>query len=234
MELKILYDNRSMADGVGSGWGFSCLVGDDLLFNTGEKPPLLLENMGKMGVKPASLASVVVSHADVYGAGGLIDLLDQTPSARVYLHSKFPQAFLDNVRRKAGDRLVLVDDFTELSDGIYATGPYPTREQALVIRGEAGLVVLTGCGQPSIADMLQNIRKHLDEPIDLVIGGLHLACRVYEGTDAEAVETIKAFRRLGVKRTGLCHCTGEEAMQMFRDEYGDDFIEVGAGLTLQV
>ena len=230
MELKILYDNRSMAEGIGPDWGFACMVGDDLLFNTGEKSPLLLENMSKMGVNPASLASVVVSHADVYSAGALIDLLDQTPSANVYLHSKFPQAFIANVRQKVGDRLVLADEFTEVSDGIYATGPYPTREQALVIRGESGLVVLTGCAQPSAGDILQNIRKHLDEPIDLVIGGLHLACRMED----EVLDAIKAFRRLGVKRAGLCHCTGEEAMQMFRDEYGDDFVEVGAGLTLQV
>ena len=105
----------------------------------------------------------------------------------------------------------------------------PTREQALVLRSQAGLVVLTGCGQPNIASILQNILKHLGGPIDIVIGGLHLACRMED----EVLEAVKTFRSLGMKRTGLCHCTGEEAMQMFRDEYGDDFIEVGAGLTLQ-
>ncbi len=230
MELKVLYDDRSLAEDIVTGWGFACMAGDDTLFNTGENAPLLLDNMSRMGADPAALASVVVSHADVKSAGALLGMLDETPSARVYLHSKFPQPFIANVRRKVGDRLVMVDEFTELSDGIYATGPYPTREQALVIRRPAGLVVLTGCAQPSAADILGNIREHLDEPIDLVVGGLHLFGRMED----DVLDVIKSFRRLGVKRVGLCYCTGEEAQRMFRDEYRDDFIEAGAGLTLQV
>jgi 7,8-dihydropterin-6-yl-methyl-4-(beta-D-ribofuranosyl)aminobenzene 5'-phosphate synthase len=234
LQLKVIYDNKSMVEGLTSDWGFSCLVGDDLLFNTGEKAPLLFENMAKLGIRPEALTSVVISHADVYHAGGLFDLLEQNPSIRIYLHPKFPQGFIANVRERAGARLMLVDTFTELSPDVYVTGPYPTREQALVIRGKAGLVVLTGCAQPNAVDILKNVQQRLSEPIDLVIGGLHLACRVYRGMEEEAVEIIKGFRQLGVKRVGPCHCTGEEAIQLFRKAYGDDFVEVGAGLTLQV
>ena len=234
MQLKVIYDSRSVAEGLTSDWGFACLVGDDLLFNTGEKPGLLFGNMARLGIHPEALTSVVISHADVYHAGGLFDLLDKNPSIRIYLHPKFPQGFIANVRERWGARLTLVDTFTELSPDVYVTGPYPTREQALVIRGKAGLVVLTGCAQPNAVDILENVQQHLAEPIDLVIGGLHLACRVYQGMEDEAVEIIKGFRQLGVKRVGPCHCTGKEAIQIFRNEYGDDFVEVGAGSILQV
>jgi len=223
-----------MVEGLTSDWGFSCLVGDDLLFNTGEKAPLLFENMVKLGVQPSALTAVAISHADVYHAGGLFDLMEQSPSIRIYLHPKFPQGFIANVRKRWGDRLTLVDSFTELSPDVYVTGPYPTREQALVIRGKAGLIVLTGCAQPNAVDILENVQKHLAEPIDLVIGGLHLAGRVYQGMEEEAIKIIKGFRCLGVKRVGPCHCTGEEAISLFRKAYGDDFVEVGAGFMLQV
>ncbi|MDY7009226.1 MAG: hypothetical protein SVV80_00535 [Planctomycetota bacterium] len=50
----------------------------------------------------------------------------------------------------------------------------------------------------------------------------------------ETLETIKAFRKLGVRRTGACHCTGEKAIAVFREQYGDDFIEIGAGTVIEV
>jgi 7,8-dihydropterin-6-yl-methyl-4-(beta-D-ribofuranosyl)aminobenzene 5'-phosphate synthase len=230
LQLKVIYDNKSVVEGLTSDWGFACLVGDDLLFNTGEKAPLLLENMAKLGIRPEALTSVVVSHADVYHAGGLFDLMEQNPSIRIYLHPKFPQGFIANVRERWGDRLTLVDTFTELSPDVYVTGPYPTREQALVIRGKAGLVVLTGCAQPNAVDILENVQQHLSEPIDLVIGGLHLACRMED----EMRKVIEGFRQLGVKRVGPCHCTGEEAVKLFKDAYGDDSLNVGVGFTVKV
>jgi len=36
MELKILYDNEA-EEGFKSGWGFSCLVGDETLFDVGRR-----------------------------------------------------------------------------------------------------------------------------------------------------------------------------------------------------
>ena len=230
MQLKVVYDSRSVVEGLASDWGFACLVGGDLLFNTGEKAPLLLENMEKLGVRSDALTSVVVSHADVYHAGGLFDLLDENPLLRIYLHPRFPQGFIANVRDRWGARLTLVDAFTELSPDVYVTGPYPTREQALVIRGEAGLVILTGCAQPNPVEILENVQKHLAGPIDLVIGGFHLVCRMEE----EVLKVIEEFRRLGVRRIGPCHCTGREAAQLFKDAYGDDCLEVGVGFTAEV
>jgi 7,8-dihydropterin-6-yl-methyl-4-(beta-D-ribofuranosyl)aminobenzene 5'-phosphate synthase len=227
----VIYDSKSLVEGLASDWGFSCLVGNDLLFNSGRNGSLLLKNMAGLGVKPSALNSVVISNAEVDHSGGLFDLLKQNPLIKIYLHPKFPEGFIKNVREKWGDRLVLVSKFTELSPDIYVTGPYPTREQLLVIRAKAGLVVLTGCGQPNLVDMLENIQKHLAEPIYLVIGGLHLSCRM----EAEALKLIDEFQRLGVKRVAPCHCSGqEEGRKLFKDAYGDDCFDVGVGFTVKV
>jgi 7,8-dihydropterin-6-yl-methyl-4-(beta-D-ribofuranosyl)aminobenzene 5'-phosphate synthase len=67
-------------------------------------------------------------------------------------------------------------------DGIATTGPLArslfflglTEEQALVARiEEKGLVVITGCGHPTIQVLMEMAGKMGGEPIYAVVGGLH-------------------------------------------------------------
>ncbi len=50
---------------------------------------------------------------------------------------------------------------------------------------------------------------------------------------AQLEEIIASFRALGVERVGPCHCTGELARQTFKQEYGNDFLEVGVGRLIE-
>lgn len=229
MQLRVIVDNKRAVEGFTPEWGLACLVGEDLLFDTGGSPSVLIGNLARAGVRPEDLRTVAVSHGDGDHTGGLMGLLERNALMEVVLHTNFPGAFVSSLRGR-GVHLTLADSFTEVSPGIHVTGPYPTREQALVIRSEAGLVVLTGCAHPDPVAILENICDHMAGPIDLVLGGLHLGGQ----TEAETLATIEAFRRLGVKQAGPCHCTGEKAIQLFREEYGDDFLEVGAGFTMDV
>jgi len=45
---------------------------------------------------------------------------------------------------------------------------------------------------------------------------------------------VKRFRELKVRKAGPTHCTGEEAIEIFKREYGEDFVEVGAGRIIEV
>ncbi|MFH0881722.1 MAG: MBL fold metallo-hydrolase, partial [bacterium] len=66
IRLTVLYDNVQPAlEGLVAEWGFSCLVeagGHRLLFDTGGSE-VVRENMRKLGVDPASVEAVVLSHA---------------------------------------------------------------------------------------------------------------------------------------------------------------------------
>ena len=57
-ELRVLYDNEAK-EGFRSGWGFSCLIGEDLLFDTGADMDVLLFNMHKFNVDLNKISKVV-------------------------------------------------------------------------------------------------------------------------------------------------------------------------------
>jgi len=46
-------------------------------------------------------------------------------------------------------------------------------EQMLLARVEQGLVVVTGCGHPTIQLILEMVRRLSPEPIHAIVGGLH-------------------------------------------------------------
>ena len=50
-ELKILADNYKIDKTLRICWGFSCLTGESVLFDTGESNSVLTYNMNKMGIK---------------------------------------------------------------------------------------------------------------------------------------------------------------------------------------
>ncbi len=229
MKLQVITDNIVAVEGFESEWGFACMIGEDILFDTGGSSEVLLHNLSQASVQPEQIKTVVLSHRDEDHTGGFMGLLERNPSIRLVLHSDFREEFIEQARQ-CGAEVVLAEGFTEVAPDIFVTGCYPTREQALMIKTDAGLVVVTGCAHPDPVQILQNIHDNMDGPIDLVFGGFHLASQSRD----ETLATIEAFRSLGVRRSGACHCTGENAIGVFREQYGDDFVEIGAGTIIEI
>jgi 7,8-dihydropterin-6-yl-methyl-4-(beta-D-ribofuranosyl)aminobenzene 5'-phosphate synthase len=48
-------------------------------------------------------------------------------------------------------------------------------------------------------------------------------------SSAMIITTITELKNLGVKKCGATHCSGEEAIKMFKKSFGDNFIQMGAG-----
>ena len=62
------------------------------------------------------------------------------------------------------------------------------------------------------------------------MGGFHLEAE--SKTNMEKI--ISNIRKLGVRYVGPCHCTGENAKQMFQRVYSDNSIHIGAGKVINL
>jgi len=191
----------------------------------------LLGNMARLNIDPTGIEKVVLSHIHGDHTGGLTGLVQAGARPTVYV----PPAFPDNFKRQisALTELVEVETGQEIASGMYTTGELHgggVDEQALVVPTDAGLVVITGCAHPGIVRIVRAAKALFDAPVHLVLGGFHLG-----GHSAAQVEGIlDEFRALGVARVSPMHCTGESAIAMFAEAYGDDYIQGGAGQVIVV
>jgi 7,8-dihydropterin-6-yl-methyl-4-(beta-D-ribofuranosyl)aminobenzene 5'-phosphate synthase len=234
VRITILFDNYSHDERLISEWGFAALVEADdhvLLFDTGGGAGLV-SNMHRMGIEPASIETVVLSHQHMDHIGGLLPLLAEGIHPTVYLLTSFPADFKAQVARLTD--VVRVTTSLEILPGIYTTGPVSggVREQALAIRMQAGSVIITGCAHPGISRMVARGRSVLQPgnqadyaPVALVVGGFHLG-----GASASDVEQVIAdLQAMNVQRVVPTHCTGDAAIAQFADAFGDGYISGGVG-----
>jgi hypothetical protein len=98
-------------------------------------------------------------------------------------------------------------------------------EQSMVLDTPKGLVVITGCAHPGIVNIIQKAKQMLDKDIYFVFGGFHLL----NDSDSQVMSKIGQFKSLGVRKVGASHCTGDRAIELFRQEYGKDFVPIGVG-----
>lgn len=227
-KVTVVYDNYSVAPQLGTGWGYAAVVeaGDHtVLFDTGADGPTLMGNLRSLGFDPHEIDAVVLSHAHGDHTLGLDSLLATGATPTVYVLPSFPAEFKQHVAKSV--HLIEVEPGQEIVAGVLTTGEIagPVNEQALVVQSDRGLVIITGCAHPGIVKIVTEAKRLVDANVHLVTGGFHLL-----QTPAEQVTAIIAeFRRLGVEYAAPSHCTGDAAIGMFRDEYGDHFIESGVG-----
>jgi 7,8-dihydropterin-6-yl-methyl-4-(beta-D-ribofuranosyl)aminobenzene 5'-phosphate synthase len=230
MRITTVYDNETMQLNLASAWGFACLVDDDVLFDTGGDGRRLLSNMAGVGIDPAGIQMVVLSHAHGDHTGGLARLLATGVRPTVYVPRSFPRRFKAEVR--SATRLVEVRGPAEIWPGIHTTGEMDRGivEQALVVKTKEGLAAITGCAHPGIVRMVRRAKEIIDGEVTLVMGGFHLG-----GASLGQIEGVIAdFRDLGVQRVAPCHCTGARAMRAFASEFGDAYIQNGVGRVIIV
>jgi 7,8-dihydropterin-6-yl-methyl-4-(beta-D-ribofuranosyl)aminobenzene 5'-phosphate synthase len=227
--FTIVYDNNSYQSGLQTDWGFSChlqLPDSAILFDTGGRGQLLLENMRHLGLDPSRIDTVFLSHSHTDHTGGLPALIDVNSNLNVCLPKTFPASFKDLLREKAV-HITETEGFVAIGSGVYSTGDLGgwLAEQSLIVDTEAGAVVITGCAHPGIVDTLKKVREIIDKDILLAMGGFHL-----EGESQSELETfLSLFKILGVKYVAPCHCTGDLARKIFRIGYGENYIESGVG-----
>jgi len=234
LTITILYDNYTYNPELESDWGFSCLIeGLDktILFDTGTKGKILLSNMEKMEKDPAEVDIVIFSHIHQDHTGGMDLFLDKNNKVDVYCPVSFPGNFKKMIRDK-GASLTEISGPTEIIKGVKVTGEMGTQiiEQSMVIETEKGSVIITGCAHPGIVDIVKKSVEISGNNILLVMGGFHLV----QTGENKINEIIGEFREIGVKYAAPSHCSGDKTLELFKNNYGDHFVELGVGRIVKV
>jgi 7,8-dihydropterin-6-yl-methyl-4-(beta-D-ribofuranosyl)aminobenzene 5'-phosphate synthase len=233
VEIRIVYDNTSADPAFPEDWGFAALVSfrnRRILFDSGTKPDLFLQNLRQWKIKPASLHAAVISHQHPDHRNGIYKLFP--------LHGKLPVYFLDNFEQAAFDqaaavglRPVRVDGPSEILPGVFTTGPVEGEpfEQALVIETSDGPVMLVGCSHPGIVRLVETVQQQRGhQHIRLLLGGFHM----FQQDEPQIRRQVQALQRLNVQRIVPAHCTGDLARSVIGEIFGSAYETAGAGKLL--
>ncbi len=230
--MTICYDNFPHAGGLKTGWGFSCFVegGDEkILFDTGANGSKLLTNLEVLGIDPAQIKTIFLSHNHYDHVGGLASLLEHSDFPKVILLSSFSEKQKQEIARNA--EVLEVSQPQPIMPGIFTTGELgrTIKEQSLVVNLTGGLVIVTGCAHPGIVEITRFAMEMLKNDILLVLGGFHLGGVALR----EMRRVAMAMKEIGVRYVGASHCTGRRAREVFEEEFGDHFIRIGVGKVIR-
>jgi len=186
----------------------------------------------------------IIAHPDIWSAKyrrrqGEADKYIGIPFQRQKLESLGARFNLTTKPLKITDSIMttgeipMVTEFEQIDPNLFVKedgGLQPDKlldDLALVIKTEAGLVVVLGCAHHGIINTLYHAQQLTGvKSIHAVLGGAHLI----SASEERIRLTIAALKELGVQRLGLCHCTDMPAACLLAQEFGDRFFFNKAGI----
>ncbi len=99
-----------------------------------------------------------------------------------------------------------------------------------------GGIVITGCAHPGIVEILGKSKELIKDDLLLAMGGFHLQVGTFMGvlSSSELEEIVSSFKDLGVRYVGPTHCSGNEAMELFKKTYQEQYLDLGVGKGIMV
>jgi 7,8-dihydropterin-6-yl-methyl-4-(beta-D-ribofuranosyl)aminobenzene 5'-phosphate synthase len=235
ISFTVVFDNVSYSADLKTEWGYSCLIQTDtdtLLFDTGSNGKVLLENMAKLQIDPHSIKTIVISHSHWDHLGGLANFLEVNSDVTLYIPNSFDKKIEKDIVQ-AGAKVIRVDSFCKITGGIYSLGELGGKipEQSLAVHTVKGIAIITGCAHPGIVNIVKHTRFIFsEEPMYLLMGGFHLK----NNSEEEMKRTVKTIHELDVKYVAPSHCTGEKAIDIFKQIFGHEYIKSGVGKVIEI
>jgi len=233
MNVTVIFE-KDCQDNLQCGWGVSYLVGDSLLFDTGEKYEYLDVNFEKIGIDQAKIKQVVISHNHWDHRQGLWELLKKKPTLQIWGCEDFTVEFKPELNKHT---VHVTGGVEEIIPGVFTAGCMKTQykekvllEQSLVLESNKGLALICGCAHPGLTNIIESVIEYFDRPVYAVLGGFHLIDK-----DARFIHYVAGeLKKLGVKKIFPGHCTGYEAIQILSQHYQENCVMIKAGMRLEI
>ncbi len=252
LEILPLFEEAAANDHLEAEHGVSYLIKTDhlnILLDVGMIPARLSHNMQALAVSEKDFDAIFISHNHPDHIGGTPAWDAQTlfvGNPAINLRSK--PVYLPTAMNKVSGQPIVVTQPIKIADGVASIGPiafpdfYPfsfiphvyrhNTEQALAVNVEGkGIVLITGCGHPTVERMVARAQALFNEPVAGIVGGLH-----YQDLTREQAQPHIAFiAALHPQLVAISpHDSSPEAMQAFRDAFPSVYQEIQVGRVISI
>lgn len=238
--ITIIYDNCPFNPALYNGFGFSCLIEYEdkkIIFDTGGDKIAFFHNIGKLQINLNNITHIMFSHQHWDHTAGFKEITQHlNNSCVIYVPFKFDKQLLRQIPKEK--EVIILNNTTKLEKNIFSVvlkgsscvvkECFTVYEQSLVIENGKDLIVLTGCAHAGIKNILKTVQTNFENEISWVIGGFHL-CRSF---NKKIIGIIDYFNSIHVKNIVPCHCTGENAIRLFKSKFNGQLYNIGAGALL--
>lgn len=239
IKIVMIYNNIGRNDNFVNGWGLSIWIEDKdtaVLFDVGGDPSIFWKNVEKSGIDIKKLSKIVISHNHWDHVEGLSVILEKTHYRPDVYVPNFDLENLKGVHPKAS--LIGIKEPVQISKSLWSTGQLKgefrggvLREQSINIIQDDFVLLLTGCSHPGIVEIVKRTKRiHPDKKLKLVIGGFHLIQHSME----QIQDISTSLNSLQVDKLAPSHCTGELAINVFKEDWGERFIDFENGSSMKI
>lgn len=272
MRAQVIVDNIAHGN-LGGEWGLAIYIeyeGKQILLDAGASN-LFVDNAEKMDVDLEAVELAALSHAHFDHANGLPKFLEINDKAKLYVaggcaENCFAKYWIfaryigvpKGMMQRFKERIVYVDDMTEIEKGIYVM-PHPIKteetraaigkrekmyqkknrkwtpddfdhEQSLIFDTDKGLVIFNSCCHGGVANIIRDVAEAFPEKkVHAIIGGFHL----YNKKAEEVRQVAKLIRDTGIEKVCTGHCTGDKSYRVLEEELGDMLVHLRSGLEME-
>lgn len=228
--MTILFDNYNSCESCQSLWGFSAYFEEyKLLFDTGSNGRVLLKNMQELGIDIKEVEYLFITHSHWDHIGGIDSIVELNPNITLFVPSSLSKFLIKDLKSMVKDVVICTKKSQKLFGNLYTTGLLgeDTPEQSLIIN-EKERKVISGCGHFGIENIVKVANEAIGEKIDYAIGGFHLL----HSSNDEISSSIKSLQALGVSKVLPTHCTGDKAIEMYKESFRENYIAGGIGTKI--
>ena len=228
IRITVLVDNNSLIKGLEKRWGLSIYVeayGHRFLFDTDTDPQALSKNAQLLNIDLSKTEFIIISHSHGDHTGGLKLFSRIRSGITVFFPAK---SGLDRRIRELGLIPAPVHETRQVLDNVYIIGElragFGLWEQALGIKKDDKLIVITGCCHPGVDNIVTKALREIGGKLFIVIGGFHSPSK-------QALDNVLRYNPWKIYPL---HCSGYFSIDYIRRKDPERIGIGGAGLVIVI